>query len=180
MKAIKTEYIPRYTYSDYVKWEGRWELIEGIPYAMTPLPIVKHQRVCVNIVAQFDRILKNCKKCKVLVPVDWKIDEDTVVQPDVSVVCEDVIDEKYLSNPPEIIFEIISHSTAFKDRNIKYKIYESQGVKYYIIADIHAKVAEVFRLENNIYKKLKDAQADVITFDIDECPVDFDFGAIWE
>ncbi|MBI3599973.1 MAG: Uma2 family endonuclease [Nitrospinae bacterium] len=180
MKAVKTEYIPRYTYNDYAAWEGRWELIDGVPYAMTPSPIIRHQKVCVNIVVHLSRLLKDCGKCKVLNPVDWKIDEETVVQPDVSVVCEDVIEEKYLTNPPKIIFEIASPSTAFKDRNIKYKIYESQGVKYYIIVDTYAKAAEVFQLENNSYKKLKDAQTDVITFDIDKCKVDFDFSVIWE
>lgn len=32
------KYYLRYKYSDYEKWEGRWELIDGFPYAMVPTP----------------------------------------------------------------------------------------------------------------------------------------------
>ena len=90
MKNIKIDYIPRYTYNDYLNWEGRWELIEGLPYAMTPLPIIEHQEVSKNILLQLSERLKDCIKCKALLPVDWKIDNDTVLQPDNSVVCEEV------------------------------------------------------------------------------------------
>lgn len=179
MKAIKLEYIPRYTYADYAQWEGRWELIEGIPYAMSPLPVMKHQIVSNNINIQLVELIKGCGSCKVLLPVDWKIDEDTVVQPDNLVVCGEV-GGSYLTKTPVLIFEILSPSTAFKDKNIKYKLYEAMGVKYYIIVDIEARVAEVFELENGVYKKLKDSQTDVIPFDLGECSIDFDFGRIWD
>lgn len=178
MKAVKMDYIPRYTYSDYVNWEGRWELIDGVAYAMSPLPSIGHQTISGNIHLQLADRLKDCKKCKALLPVDWKIDEDTVVQPDNLVVCRDVKGE-YLTEPPEIIFEVLSPSTVFKDKNIKYRIYEAQKVKYYIIVDVEAKVAEVFHLEDETYIKIKEAQTDVITFDLKECRLDFDFRAIW-
>lgn len=179
MKEIKIDYIPRYTYDDYVQWEGKWELIEGIPYAMIPSPVFKHQEVSKHIIIHLSGLLKDCGKCRALLPLDWKIDDDTVLQPDISVACGEVGD-RYITNPPVMIFEILSPSTAFKDKNIKYKIYESQGVKYYIMADIDAKVAEVFELINGSYKKLKDAQKDVITFNLTYCNIDFNFEKIWE
>jgi Uma2 family endonuclease len=179
MKIPKIDYIPRYTYDDYVKWEGRWELIQGIPYAMTPLPTIEHQIVSNNINIQLSELLKGCGKCKVLLPVDWKIDDDTILQPDISVICEEV-KGKYLTKSPIMIFEVTSPSTAFKDRNIKYKIYESQRVKYYTILDIDAKMAEVFELDKEGYKKLKDTQSDVITFDLGYCSIDFDVEKIWK
>ena len=179
MRNVKIEYIPRYTYNDYMNWEGRWELIEGIPYAMTPLPTVDHQKVSGNIHIQLTEVLKDCIKCKALLPVDWKIDNETVLQPDNLVVCEEVTG-KYITNPPVMIFEIGSPATAFKDKNIKHKIYESEGVKYYIIVDIVAKVAEVFHLDDGSYKKLKDAQDDLTSFNLGECTIDFDFGTIWD
>jgi hypothetical protein len=43
--ALKEEYIPRYSYKDYLEWEGKWELIGGIAYAMSPAPIIKHQEI---------------------------------------------------------------------------------------------------------------------------------------
>ena len=51
--------LPHYTYDDYCNWEGRWELIEGIPYAMSPLPIPKHQIIANNLSAEFRFALKN-------------------------------------------------------------------------------------------------------------------------
>ncbi len=178
LKKLNIDYIPHYTYEDYRQWEGRWELIDGVAYAMSPQPHFMHQRVSNKIAAQLENLMKNCDKCAALLPVDWKISEDTVVQPDNLVVCGE--DEgAYLTKPPKIIFEILSSSTAFKDRNIKYKIYESEGVKYYVIVDIDAKVAEVFELINGSYQKLKDAQDVALTFDINECKIEFDFSIIW-
>jgi len=178
MKPFKIDYIPRYTYEDYLNWEGRWELLAGIPYAMTPLPVIKHQKVSGNINVQLVQLLEKCAECEALLPVDWKIDENTVVQPDNLIVCGKA-EGAYLTITPVMIFEIISPSTAFKDKNIKYKIYESQGVKYYIIVDIDAKAAEVFELENEGYRKLKDAQNDIITFNLIDCSIDFNFEKIW-
>ncbi len=40
---MKVEHLPHYTYEDYAKWQGDWELIEGIPYAMAS-PTRLHQR----------------------------------------------------------------------------------------------------------------------------------------
>ncbi len=179
MKPVKIDYIPRYTYNDYIQWEGRWELIEGIPYAMTPFPVIEHQVINGNIYIQLVELLRECEKCKALLPVDWKIDDDTVVQPDIVVVCGEV-SGKYLDKPPIMIFEMLSPATAFKDRNIKYKIYESQDVKYFIIVDIIARVAEVFFLGKRSYKKVKDAQDDIIPFDLEVCTLEFDFGRIWK
>jgi hypothetical protein len=36
MSAVKL--LPHYTYEDYCHWEGRWEVIDGISYAMIPAP----------------------------------------------------------------------------------------------------------------------------------------------
>jgi len=41
--ALKLKVLPNYTYDDYVQWEGKWEVIEGIPFAMSPAPRFNHQ-----------------------------------------------------------------------------------------------------------------------------------------
>lgn len=48
-------HLPHYTYSEYVQWEGRWELIGGIPFAMSPQPSFRHQRVSRRIAAELER-----------------------------------------------------------------------------------------------------------------------------
>ena len=76
--------LPHYTYDEYCKWEGRWELIEGIPYAMSPAPAPRHQWVSSNIKGELRTAIKNsgCKNCKVYDFIDIKVAEDTILQPD--------------------------------------------------------------------------------------------------
>ncbi|MEO7045237.1 MAG: Uma2 family endonuclease, partial [Ferruginibacter sp.] len=83
--------LPHYTYDDYIHWEGRWELIEGHPIAMSPQPILKHQRIASELNSLFivSKKKNNCNKCKVYEPIDYKIAEDTIIQPDLSIVCKE-------------------------------------------------------------------------------------------
>ena len=68
---IADKYRPHYTYEDYLLWEGRWELIDGMPYAMSPFPSVDHQDINGNLLVVFKEALKNnCNKCKALIPVE--------------------------------------------------------------------------------------------------------------
>ena len=58
--------VERFTYSDYLTWsdDERWELIDGVAYAMSPAPSRKHQEIFGNLHAVFHQYLKG-KKCKV-------------------------------------------------------------------------------------------------------------------
>ena len=178
--ALKTEHLPHYTYDDYCKWEGKWELIEGVPYAMTPLPSIKHQRVNGFIYAQLLSLLAGCRNCEVLMPVDWKVNENTVLQPDVSVICKPIMHKNYLNFAPAVVFEIISPSSAVKDRNVKFEIYQNEKVRYYVLVDAEQDGAEVFELVNETYVKRIETNKDVFTFNLDkDCKVQFDFAQIW-
>ena len=129
--SVAHKYLPHYTYEGYCQWEGNWEVIDGIPYAMSPSPVPLHQLVNMNLGATFVNALKKgCEKCKVYMPIDWKVTEDTIVQPDLLIVCKE-IQKKFLDFPPVLVVEIISPSSAFNDRNLKKEIYLSQKVKYY-------------------------------------------------
>jgi Uma2 family endonuclease len=120
MSAIKKEYLPHYTYEEYKKWEGNWELIYGVPYAMSPAPMIRHQAVSNKIAWQLQEILKECEACQSLLPVDWKIDESTIVQPDNLIICHKPLHEAYITKAPRVIFEILSKSTVMVDKNLKY------------------------------------------------------------
>jgi len=97
------KYLPHYTYEDYKHWEGRWELIQGIPFAMSPQPSFQHQRVSQRIAYELERALEGCTRCRAVLPVDWKIAEDTVVQPDNMLVCGEVTNPSYLDKPPVLV-----------------------------------------------------------------------------
>ena len=181
MGALKIE--PQYyTYDDYKHWEDNWELIYGYPYMMAPAPMIKHQKVSNKIAWELQNIFKDCKYCQALLPIDWKISDETIVQPDNSVICHNPTNEAYITQAPIVIFEILSKSTAKKDTTIKFNLYETEGVKYYIIVDPNDMFAKVYELKNGKYIKICDTTDDIVSFDIDKCDniKKFDFSKIWE
>jgi Uma2 family endonuclease len=133
--GLSNKILPHYTYQDYICWEGRWELIEGHPFAMSPLPVPKHQQVAGNLLYEFKSELKKiCTGCKAYLPLDYKVADDTVLQPELLIICQE-IHKKYIDFPPVLVVEILSPSTVLKDRNTKFEIYQSEKVKYYMIVD---------------------------------------------
>ena len=72
--------IEYYTYDDYCQWEGKWELIEGMPMAMSPSPTISHQATSAKILNQLMNSIGDCDKCLVLAEEDWKIDDGTVLK----------------------------------------------------------------------------------------------------
>ncbi|GIX43131.1 MAG: hypothetical protein KatS3mg129_2864 [Leptospiraceae bacterium] len=178
MPLLKKKDIPRYNYNDYLQWEGRWELIEGIPYAMSPAPNPYHQKISSKINTILNIALERCEKCIALLPVDWKIDEYTIVQPDNLVICYPLEDKPYITKAPSIIFEVISESTEKKDREIKYKLYEEQKVLYYVIVDPKKKSIEIYKHNGRKYKK-ETISNNLYIFNIEECKIEFDFNKIW-
>ncbi len=178
--ALKKEFLPNYTYADYVNWEGNWELINGIPYAMSPSPSFRHQRISLKIASQLDELLDDCSKCKPVEAFDWKVNEQTVVEPDISVVCKPLKNDSFIDFAPTVVFEIISPSSLIKDRNLKFNIYQSEGVKYYVIVDLEKKKAEVFELIKKTYKPVLKTKDKKFLFKLDGCDANFDFSKIWE
>jgi len=180
LAALRTEDLPHYTYNDYVQWEGRWEIIRGIPYAMAPLPSKKHQRLSQKIAHRLEELLKNCPRCSAYLPLDWQITEDTVVQPDNLVVCDENEEDDILLVPPVLVFEILSPSTSRKDRTLKYQLYQEAGVTYYCIVDPETQSAEVFVLRESEYRAVEDSQEGKINFDLGPCSIAFDFREIFK
>ena len=147
----------RYTYADYCTWDDseRWELIEGIPYAMSPAPTQAHQSISVKLSWQLQSFL-NGKPCKLFTaPFDVRLNaanEDyTVVQPDLLVVCDHIKDGKCCNGAPDLVIEIISPSTARHDRLVKYNLYKGAGVREYWIVDPETKTVSVNVLGDGTY-----------------------------
>jgi Uma2 family endonuclease len=171
--------LPHYTYQEYKNWEGKWELIEGIPHAMSPAPSTRHQRVSGNLYLEFELALRGKKcNCQVYQPIDYKITEDTIVQPDLLIVCKKPKDA-YLDFPPSLVVEILSPSTAHKDRITKYELYEQQKIPYYIIVDLDKKQVEIFVLSEDGKYELKNYE-DHFQFEFDNnCSIQVSFQNIW-
>ncbi|MCX6582083.1 MAG: Uma2 family endonuclease [Candidatus Aminicenantes bacterium] len=149
-----------FTYGDYMTWpdEERWELIDGVPYDMTPTPNRYHQDISGTLLTEIAQFLKD-KKCQVYAaPFDIRFPEAnqnedetlTVVQPDISVICDrSKLDSKGCKGAPDWIIEILSPATSKKDRVIKFYTYERFGVKEYWLVSPDDKTVEVFILGEN-------------------------------
>ena len=178
--AIKI--LPHYTYEDYCKWEGRWEIIEGIPYAMSPAPSPQHQWISNNIKYELTNAIKKtkCSHCKVYDFIDVKVTDDTVLQPDAVVVCKP-ISKKFLDFPAALVVEILSPGTALKDRHNKFSSYEKMGIPYYLIVDTDNQTIEIYSLVNGQYQKIEfDATKEFIFSLADDCNIPVVLNNIWE
>jgi Uma2 family endonuclease len=180
MSAVKI--LPHYTYEDYCLWEGRWELIDGIPYAMSPAPNMKHQWLVANIIYELKSGIKKskCELCKVYDFIDLKVEEDTILQPDCSIVCGET-KKNYLDFPPALVVEILSEATKLKDRISKFSIYEKFGIKYYLIVDPEKSSVEIYFLKNGKYSSQDFSSETPFTFSLsDDCKIDATLKNIWE
>ncbi|MEW6381383.1 MAG: Uma2 family endonuclease [bacterium] len=155
----------RYTYGDYISWpdEERWELIDGVPLDMSPAPSRRHQVILRELLGQFWSFLQD-RPCEVYsAPFDVRLpkadekDEDiqTVVQPDILVVCDrNKLDDRGCRGVPDLIIEIVSPYTASKDMKEKFSLYERHGVREYWLVYPEEKIVMVFILgENGEYGK---------------------------
>jgi len=152
----------RYTYQDYKNWpaDQHWELIEGIPYAMTPAPSTEHQLISGNLFFIIKNYLKaSNKKCSafyspydVLLPENGENQEDssTVVQPDLLVICDkSKITDKHCLGAPDLIIEIVFPSLPSMDYVKKLHLYEKNCVREYWIVNPQKKQVMIFRLMGN-------------------------------
>ncbi len=149
----------RYTYKEYCSWpdDERWELIDGVAYNMSPAPTSNHQRLSFELARQIGNFLES-RHCKAfsapfdvflpVFPIKSENEIDTVVQPDISVICDkSKIIEKGCLGAPDLIIEILSPSTSKRDLNEKFGLYERSGVKEYWVVDPGNKYIRVFHLQ---------------------------------
>ena len=174
---MNTGHIPRYTYADYVNWKEDWELIGGHPYSLLPSPRVSHGRVQIEAIVQARQSLRAYEGCNCLVlsEIDWKIDEETIVRPDLMIICGEPKDD-VVEFPPVLILEILSPSTRHKDRNVKFELYRQQGVRYYLMADYERHILEVYELIDNVYREVQRTE-----FPLEPgCSVTLEAAALWK
>ena len=169
--ALRTE--KHYTYADYLQWpdETRYELIDGEAFLMSPAPLVEHQEIAGEVFRQLANQLDG-KPCRpYIAPVDVRLpraDEadaaiDTVVQPDVLVVCDPgKVDRRGVRGAPDWLLEVLSPSTAAHDQIAKRRTYERAGVPEYWLVHPGDRTLTVYVLDNGQYGRpeiyeLKDA-----------------------
>jgi Uma2 family endonuclease len=130
---LKNEY---FTYSDYAGWDTdeRYELLDGVPHLMSPAPSVRHQGTVGELYAIFRNFLTD-KPCRAFIsPIDVRpnadAEDDTVLQPDVIVVCDkSKIGDKSINGAPDLVVEVLSPSSERYDSGAKLDKYLESGVR---------------------------------------------------
>ncbi len=156
-----------FTYADYLTWpEGeRWEIIDGQAYAMSPAPTNVHQLIVGELFARIHHHFHG-KSCRPFVaPFDVRLpdtgvnagvndhDIDTVVQPDISLVCDPnkLKDNHGCLGAPDWVIEVLSPSTAIHDQRTKRALFERHGVpEYWLVHPVDRSVT-IYRLVNHVY-----------------------------
>lgn len=153
----------QYTYADYLTWHfsERVELIKGWIYKMSPAPKRIHQKISVHLISKINQVFKN-KQCDYYAaPFDVRLKKtkgdsteiDTVVQPDICIICDkNKLDDAGCIGAPDLIIEILSESTAKKDYNEKFNLYEENGVQEYWITNPATFTIEIYALTNHTYQ----------------------------
>lgn len=176
----------RLTYANYLEWDEskRAEIIDGKLYDMAS-PTPAHQMILGELLGQIRDFLKG-KPCKVISARlavrlfekdgDSPKDVDTVVEPDIMVVCDrNKFDERGIKGAPDLIIEILSPWNERHDIIVKYDLYERAGVREYWIVDPKAEDVKVFLLDEKGFLKPTEYYSADDTAKItvlNDCPID--------
>ncbi len=146
----------KYTYEDYLKTpeDERYELLEG-ELIMSPSPIPKHQRISRKIEFILEKYVTENDLGEVFyAPCDVYLDDENVIQPDILFISKDrlnIIGEKNIRGAPDLVIEIISENTAYRDFVQKKKLYARFSVKEYWLVVPGEESIEVYILKDNAY-----------------------------
>ncbi len=146
----------KYTYQDYLQTpdDQRYELIEGELF-MTPAPKIWHQRISGKLEYKLRSYVMENELGEVLdAPCDVYLDEETVVQPDILFISRDrlgIIGEDNVQGAPDLVVEILSESSAYRDAFQKKMLYARFGVKEYWIVAPKEKMVDLYLLKNKEY-----------------------------
>ncbi|NOZ69259.1 MAG: Uma2 family endonuclease [Deferribacteres bacterium] len=146
----------KHTYEDYLKTpeDERYELIEG-ELLMTPSPVPRHQRISRKIEFVLEKFVTENDIGEVFyAPCDVYLDDENVVQPDILFISKErlnIIGEKNIQGAPDLVIEIISESTAYRDFVQKKRLYARSGVKEYWIVIPEEESIEIYIPRDGTY-----------------------------
>jgi Uma2 family endonuclease len=157
---LKTVEKPLKTDKDYfaLPQGTRLELIDGRWVAMSPAPLIEHQREVLSISATLFSLLRkrlrdhggsdnDASICQVLpAPVDVRLSDLHVFQPDIVVLCDPskIVQGKYIAGAPDMVVEILSPSNAKYDKGRKKELYALYKVPRYLIVDSANQLMEYY------------------------------------
>jgi Uma2 family endonuclease len=171
-----------YTFKDYLSWQfkERVELLKGYIARMSPAPNFRHQEISSNLHGYLWNFLQK-KPCKVIAaPFDVylpsiKGDGETIVQPDLCVICDtSKIKKQGCVGAPDLVVEILSLGNSRKEMSQKFQIYEQAGVREYWVVFPYEQIIQVFLLQDGKFQAMPLAENTVKSEILQGFEVDLD------
>ena len=186
--AVVVDRKTKLTYEDYLQFpeDGRrHEVIDGDHY-LSAAPFVSHQRVSRNLMIHLHRHFDLTGMGEVLhAPVAVVLSQSDVVEPDLVVVLAEHasrIRRERIEGAPDLVVEILSPSTAYRDRGLKLDLYQKAGVSEYWIVDPERKVVQQYVLTDGVFRSVgehSDHIAVACTGNREAQPVEVDLTEVW-
>lgn len=150
-----------WTYDDYARLPDngfRYEVIDGA-LVMSPAPLVRHQSTFRQLFKVLVRHVERHRLGEVWsAPIDVVLgDRATPVQPDIVFVAQSrlhIVGRERIEGAPDLVVEILSRSTAARDRGLKFDLYAASGVREYWLVDPDERSLEVYVLRGQAYAPL--------------------------
>ena len=158
------KYLPHYTVDDYQHWSGEWELWNGVAIAMAPSPFGRHAKLLISVGSVLREAIEavSCD-ASVLGEIDWIISRDTILRPDLTVVCGPV-PQRHVEDVPALVVEILSPSTRDRDQTFKKDMYQREGVLWYLIVDPDKETLLALKLHDGEYQPM--SHYEILSIDI--------------
>jgi Uma2 family endonuclease len=149
----------RLTYEDYVELPDdgrRYEILDGDLEA-TPSPTTVHQRVSRRLLRLLDDHVTEHELGEIFdAPTDVILANTTIVVPDlvfISAARASIVTRRAIEGAPDLIVEILSDSTARRDRTRKATLYARTGVPHYWLVDPDERVMDTYAKGQRRYRR---------------------------
>lgn len=137
----------RFSWDDYRRMgdDERVEIVHGALFAMSPAPRWRHQHIVTELGRQLGNFLQGKRCVAAVAPVDVKLSDEDIVQPDVVVVCDrNQIKDTHVEGAPSLVVEVLSPDSHFHDRVRKLRLYADSGVTEFWIVTPYPHMIEIF------------------------------------
>ncbi len=149
--------VVKFTYEEYLNTpeDKRYELLDG-ELVLNPSPGEHHQRISILLGSKLFQFVDENRLGRVYhAPFDVELSDVDVVQPDLLFVSNErdcIITPANIQGAPDLVVEILSSSTAERDRTFKRTLYARHGVKEYWMVDNDTKEITVLLLGERGYE----------------------------
>ncbi|HEX7183151.1 MAG TPA: Uma2 family endonuclease [Thermoanaerobaculia bacterium] len=170
--AIRDTARHKLTYEDYLLFPddgNRHEILDGEHY-VSPAPKTKHQRISMAFSIRLGGFVEAYRRGHLFAaPLDVLLSKHDVAQPDLVFISNEraaILTEDNVQGAPDLVIEILSASTRWRDENLKLQRYQELGIQEYWIVDPFLERVNVFRRNGGrleLAEELSAQAGDVLT-----------------